>query len=43
MNGYEAAWDELKAWLDEQYKYMVIPVGMVKARMNEMEDLFIEK
>jgi hypothetical protein len=37
---YEAAWDELKSWLDDQQGYIVIPVAMVKARINEAEDLW---
>ena len=40
MNDYESTWTNLKAWLDTQTDYIVIPVGMVKSRMNEEEDLY---
>lgn len=40
MNVYELAWDDLKAWLDTQSDYIMIPVKMVKDRMNENEDVF---
>jgi hypothetical protein len=43
VNGYELAWDELKAWLDTQAGYIMIPVKMVKDRMNENEDTYIEE
>jgi len=40
MPDYESAWTDLKAWLDTKDDYIVIPVRMVKARMNENEDLY---
>ena len=43
MNGYEQAWDDLKHWLDTQDDYIMIPVKMVKMRMYENEDTYIEE
>jgi hypothetical protein len=36
----QLAWLDLKAWLDEKTDYIVIPVKMMKERMNENEDVF---
>lgn len=41
MDRYDLAWDDLKDWLDTQYDYIMIPVKMVKDRMNENEDTYI--
>lgn len=40
MNEYENAWTDLKAWLDDQQDYIMIPVKMIKNRMSEEEDLY---
>lgn len=40
MDRYDLAWDDLKDWLDTQTGYIMIPVKMVKDRMNENEDTF---
>ena len=40
VNEYENAWTDLKAWLDDQQDYIMIPVKMIKNRMSEEEDLY---
>jgi len=41
-DGYQEAWTTLKDWLETQQDYVVIPVRMVRQRMNEEEDLLVE-
>jgi len=40
MDGYEIAWDELKEWLKGEEKYIMIPVGMIREKMAEYDEMY---